>query len=392
MGVFLMKLTTLSILMGVVVLNLVGCSSKKSDETRSAYNYHPTITNPNTNTNTSVYTTTATAHAIALSDNKAINITYVTRPTAQETKEIQKVLDGTNRLRIEKGLKPLRLDQNLSAYAQVRASELAILYKHQRLDGDSVFSTPKEWRKIAENIYNGPTTAEKAVEGWKNSKGHYGNMIDPALEIIGIGFVFDPQSPQKYHWVQFFATEGTKTPYEFTERDNPANPKPLEQLIVNGSTISLPKVQSGNWQAINANGHTGWVNGYQHSRFGSVGKNNNQTHLFYQGSRTDDTKMPKSGQVTYSGHALIIKNGVTNTNAQSHFTANFSTRKLDGTIRQNNNTLYSLTADINGGSFASKAGASMETQGAFFGENADELGGIFKDTKTDTKGVFGAKK
>lgn len=420
-----MKLTTLSVLVSVALFGLVGCASKGSgSEARSAHNNgnvsltrpnpQPTTnttannsinakpnnnTNANNNTNTNKNvgininartTTIATAHTIALNDNKAMNITYVARPTAQMAKEIQKVLDGTNRLRAEKGLKPLKLDPNLSAYAQVRASEIAIQFNHQRLSGEGIGN-------FGENNAGGSATGEGAVGQWRNSKGHYANMVNASYETIGIGAVYDPNSTYKYYWVQIFNADiyngkDFKMPYEFTERDNPTNPKPLEQLIVNGTTVPLPKAQSGSWQAINANGHTGWVNGYQHSRFGSVGKGNAQTHLFYQGARTDDTKMPKSGQATYNGHALIIKNSTANTNAQSRFTANFGTRKLNGTIHQNNQTLYTLSADINGGAFASKAGASVETQGAFFGQNAEELGGTFKDSKTDTKGVFGAKK
>lgn len=384
-----MKLTTLSVLVSVALFGLVGCASKGSgSETRSANTHRPTIINPNP-APTNIQSI-ATAHTIALNDNKAMNITYVPRPTAQMAKEIQKVLDGTNRFRAEKGLKPLKLDPNLSAYAQVRASEIATQYNHKRLSGESIGA-------FGENIYSSPRNAEEALAGWRESDGHYKNMLNSNYQTIGIGAVYDPNSQWKYHWVQIFNSnihygKDFKMPYEFTERDNPTNPKPLEQLIVNGTTVPLPKAQSGSWQAINANGHTGWVNGYEHSRFGSVGKGNTQTHLFYQGARTDDTAIPKSGKATYNGHALIMKNGTANTNAQSRFTADFGTRKLNGTIHQNNQTLYTLSADINGGAFASKAGASVETQGAFFGQNAEELGGTFKDSKTDTKGVFGAKK
>lgn len=389
-----MKLTTLSVLVSVALFGLVGCASKGSgSETRSVNKTanktvsYPTITyNPHPKT-------TVTAHTIALNDKKAMGITYVLRPTGEFAKQIQKAFENTNKLRAEKGVKPLKLDDGLSAYAQMRASEAVLQFNHARLGDTGVFEPFTDWSLLGENLAAGGSSADQTVlQQWRNSEGHYGNMVNPAFQTIGIGLVYVPDSPYKYYWVQFFATEGTKTTYQFMDNAQTKNPKPLEQLIVNGTTVPLPKAQSGTWQAVNANGHTGWVNGYQHSRFGSVGKGNTQTHLFYQGARTDDTAIPKSGKVTYNGHALIIKNSTANTNAQSRFTADFGTRKLNGTIHQNNQTLYTLSADINGGAFASKAGASVETQGAFFGQNAEELGGTFKDSKTDTKGVFGAKK
>lgn len=432
-----MKLTTLSVLVSVALFGLVGCASKGSgSETRSAHNNgnvsltrpspqpntntavnNPINAKPNNNTNvngnnnvnTNTHATVnATAHTIALNDSKAMNITYVARPTTELAKEIQEAVKLTNQLRTKKGLEPLKYDEKLSAFAQMRASEFEIALlryessatrktslMHQRIDGRAFHEGSVIGNGyVGENVYYGTRagnyhTANSAVRWWQNSPPHYAAITNPQYNRIGIGVVYIPNSKYGYYWVQIFGSGTASFPYEFAKQDNP---KPLEQLIVNSTTVPLPKAQSGTWQAVNANGHTGWVNGYQHSRFGSVGKGNTQTHLFYQGARTDDTAIPKSGKATYNGHALIMKNGTANTNAQSRFTADFGTRKLNGTIHQNNQTLYTLSADINGGAFASKAGASVETQGAFFGQNAEELGGTFKDSKTDTKGVFGAKK
>lgn len=386
-----MKLTTLSVLMSVAVFGLAGCASKGSgSETRSATKAVWNPPAPTTPTNkTSDFNFT-----VSVTDSKAMNMTYIPRPSAEFLKQAQRAFDKTNQIRREKGLPPVKYDDNVAALAQMRAGELATAhnFNHVRHNGEMDYGYllgSKEW--LMGNLAAGVSTGEEAIQMWVKSPKHYEVMLMKNLETLGVGLAYNPDSQWKYYWVLMFGYKGAKPAIAFSDV-LPTNPKPLEQLIVNGSTIPLPKVQSGSWQAINANGHTGWVNGYQHSRFGSVGKNNAQTHLFYQGARTDDTKMPKSGQATYNGHALIIKNGTVNTNAQSRFTADFGTRKLNGTIHQNNSTLYTLSADINGGAFASKAGASVETQGAFFGENADELGGVFKDNKTDTKGVFGAKK
>lgn len=380
----------LTIIMGGLLLNLAGCNSNggfgDSGFLRSA------STNPNNNpTLTSASLSMSNfGHTTSLTNKTPLNITYVARPPAELAQEVQKVLDNTNRLRAEKGLKPLKLDPNLTAYAQVRASEIAIQFNHKRLDGGSVFEPPKGWTTVGENNHGGSSTGAGAVESWRNSQGHYKNMINPAFEMIGIGVVYDPNSQLKYHWVQFFATNGTKTPYQFIDTPQ-SNPNPLQQVVINGNTIPLTLDKAGEWQQITKDGQ-GWVNGYQHTRFGVVTPQGvAESHLYYQGQRTADVAIPKSGTATYNGTALIVKDGKVNPEVKSEFTANFGTRKLDGKLTQNNATLYNLSADINGGAFASKADAPVQTQGAFFGQNAQELSGAFKDTKTNTKGVFGAK-
>lgn len=375
-----------------LALGLTGCITKtKTGETRSFFS-------PNHNTAPAPTPTAPVANpsnfgfSVPVADTQAFNVTYVPRPSEHIAKEVQRVLDGTNRLRAEKGLKPLKLDPNLSAYAQVRASEIAVQYDHRRLDGGSIFAGITNWGFLAENIYSSPKTAEEAVEGWRKSKGHYANMVNPELEIIGIGVVYDANSTWKYHWVQLFATNGAKIAYEFTDSTT-NNSSPLSQVVINKTAIPLTLNQTGEWQQITTNGNQGWVNGYNHTRFGVVTpKGATASHLYYQGQRTDDTAMPKSGVATYNGTALIVKNGTVNPNAQSQFTADFRQRKLSGTIKQNGSTLFSLSADINGAAFASKASESVQAQGAFFGKNAEELSGVFKDTNSGTRGVFGAKK
>lgn len=418
-----------TIVAGGLLLGLAGCSSGGGSTNDSAVRSTPTVvpnrtqnqaqntnptrnntqaTTPSRNTNqgnaqnttnnnnqnnlaTSALRTSNFGFSVPVADKQPLNQTFVANPPPQLAQEVQKVLDGTNRLRAEKGLKPLKLDPNLTAYAQVRASEIARQFDHKRLDGGSVFEAPRDWSWVGENNHGGSSTGAGAVESWRNSKGHYENMINPAFEVIGIGLAYDPNSPFKYYWVQFFATNGTKTPYQFI--DNATNsPNPLQQVVIDGKNIPLTLNKAGEWQQITTNGNQGWVNGYQHSRFGVVTPQGaNESHLYYQGQRTADVAIPKSGTATYNGTALIIKDGKVNPEVKSEFTANFGTRKLGGKLTQNNTTLYNLSADINGGAFASKADAPVQTQGAFFGQNAQELSGAFKDTKTNTKGVFGAK-
>lgn len=348
-------------------------------------------TNANTNT-TNAGMTSATAFVANANDSKALNITRVVRPTGELAKEVQEVVRLTNELRAEKGLKPLQYDESLGAYAQMRASEAEITYEwffnspirdkslgHLRASGEKLDG-------VGENIDPRRPTARQAVTSWKNSPGHYANMINKNYDKIGVGVVRIPNSRREYYWVQIFGFNSTNLPYEFVDAGKD-NATPLKQVVVDGRAIPLDLFSKGQWQPIGGQ-HQGQFTGYDQTRFGAVTVNN-QTQLFYQGNQTLDYAIPKSGTANYQGTALVIKDGKTDTNIDSRFTANFGTRKLNGTLSQKNTTLYTISADINGSGFASKKDAPVQTQGAFFGQNAQELAGVFKDTKTNARGVYG---
>lgn len=371
-------------------------------------------TGQNQNTNPTQYTnpltgTTATAFITNANDSKALNITRVVRPTGELAKEVQEVVRLTNQLRAEKGLKPLVYDDNLSAFAQVRANEYEITVvksramtkirklqselAHQRIDGRPFYDGYIGNGGVSENLAAGRHNASQAVTAWKNSEGHYKNMMNQNHERIGVGVVHIPNSRWGYYWVQIFGSGTASFPYEFADVDGgTTNPEPLKQITVDGHTLPLEIFTQGTWQRMNGNAQ-GQFTGYNHTRFGAIKPNGSaDTKLFYQGNQTADYAIPKSGTATYNGTALVVKDGKTDTNIDSRFTANFGTRKLNGTLSQKNTTLYTISADINGSGFASKKDASVQTQGAFFGAQAEELAGVFKDTKTNAKGVYGAKK
>lgn len=379
----------------------------------------PTTTRPTIATTGTTNTTTpsakpttlenATSFTTKVNDSRDLNITRVVRPTGELAKEVQEVVRLTNQLRAEKGLKPLIYDENLSAYAQVRAVEYEITKKransapnrewgnklaHQRIDGRSFSDGHTGFGGVSENLAPSRKNAMQAVKSWQESSGHYANMMNETHERIGVGVVYIPNSQYGYYWAQVFASGTASFPYEFVDvgRDNP---EPLRQVMIDGRKVSLSEPH-GQWQRFDINltsNAQGWVSGYDQTRFGVLTpQGSNEAHLFYQGNQTLDYAIPKSGTANYQGTALVIKDGKTDTNIDSRFTANFGTRKLNGTLSQRNNTLYTISADINGSSFASKANAPVQTQGAFFGQNAEELAGVFKDTKTNARGVYGAKK
>lgn len=115
---------------------------------------------------------------------------------ASNTSNIQReILECTNRFRAEVGAKSLNLDNSLNIVASVRAIELAWsnTFEHQRPSGAEWYTAFKE--AGASNLYNlGENLAKNyyssldVCNGWRNSKGHYQNMIKPEFGRLGVSF------------------------------------------------------------------------------------------------------------------------------------------------------------------------------------------------------------
>lgn len=103
--------------------------------------------------------------------------------------------------------KNLILDSNLTTAACARAMELAYAgkFSHTRPNGNSCFTILNEmgiafW-SCGENIAWGQPSAKSVATSWKNSPGHYSNMIDASYGKIGIGVI---NYRGTYYWVQLF--------------------------------------------------------------------------------------------------------------------------------------------------------------------------------------------
>ena len=111
----------------------------------------------------------------------------------------QEMLTLVNEERTSLGKSTLTLDKELTDAAMIRAAECAVLFEHARPDGTSCITASS---KIAgENIAAGNSTASATFDQWKNSSGHYSNMIANGYNSIGIG-CFSIGS--LYYWVQDF--------------------------------------------------------------------------------------------------------------------------------------------------------------------------------------------
>lgn len=330
---------------------------------------------------------------------------YAVKPAATRyAQDIADIFELTNQYRTEVGLSPLVYDEKLMAYAQKRAEELVGYYSHTRPDGTS-FATGLSGGG-AENISYGQKSGTAAAISWKNSPGHYANMIHSDLSKIGIGVVYSPSGD--LHWVQVFGFDGTSSDYYLDDtlipRDTFENvtahlsnaTDKLKYLVVDDFPILIQDISPNNqWysfsQSSDANSYSGVMNGYSSSRFGLVQQQNAKYQAFYTGNETELSQMPTSGSATYQGKA-VMTDGSNTQYLNAQFLADFGNKKLSGALSQNGTALVDVQAHIEGKAFRSPTNATVEAEGVFFGTQAEELGGVFYDHSNNKYGAFGAKK
>ena len=83
----------------------------------------------------------------------------------------------------------------------------------------------------SENIAAGQNSAKAALDAFKGSTHHCPNMMDPALNRIGVGYYYAPSSSYKYYWVQNMGTDDFRGDISC----NPPNPRDTENLPVGES-------------------------------------------------------------------------------------------------------------------------------------------------------------
>ncbi|MCH5185882.1 MAG: hypothetical protein J1F64_07135 [Oscillospiraceae bacterium] len=120
------------------------------------------------------------------------------------------VFNEVNRLRAENGLAPLTWSNSLAAVARAHSYDMAAggYFSHTSLDGrsssDRIENAGISYRRMAENIAAGQSTAAGAVDSWMNSEGHRANILDPELTHLGVGLAISEGSQYKYYWTQCF--------------------------------------------------------------------------------------------------------------------------------------------------------------------------------------------
>ena len=126
----------------------------------------------------------------------------------------QKIFEKTNAIRTSRGLSELAQNDDMDQLAQLHSDNMVEhnFYSHVDHQGKSPSQCADdsnfEWRRIAENIAQVPwhenvlkcgntrsaeSISECVVEGWRNSPGHYANMIGE-FDQLGVGVAFTKDS------------------------------------------------------------------------------------------------------------------------------------------------------------------------------------------------------
>lgn len=128
---------------------------------------------------------------------------------AQNIAYYNEVLTLVNEIRAEAGVQPLTLDTTLCQAATMRSLEMnySQQFSHTRPSGETCFSVfgtyGVGYRTAGENIAAGQRTPESVVNAWKNSEGHYKNMINANFNKLGVG-MSDMQMGYGIYWTQLF--------------------------------------------------------------------------------------------------------------------------------------------------------------------------------------------
>lgn len=108
-----------------------------------------------------------------------------------------------NSERAGRGIAPLRWDAALEGSAVTRAAETSIMFSHLRPNGSDCFTAfPDGLYAGGENIAMGFSSAQDTFNQWKNSSGHYANMMSPSFTHIGISCFYG--GAYGWCWVQTF--------------------------------------------------------------------------------------------------------------------------------------------------------------------------------------------
>lgn len=114
--------------------------------------------------------------------------------------------DLINQYRRDKGLKPLKLNAQLTEAAKEHSRDLAKWDRisHYGSDGSNPWDRVKragyKAKLAAENVGTGQVNFEEVLRGWKESAGHNKNLLLGDAQEMGLALVQDPKTEFKSFW------------------------------------------------------------------------------------------------------------------------------------------------------------------------------------------------
>ncbi|WP_079528856.1 CAP domain-containing protein [Halobacillus hunanensis] len=120
----------------------------------------------------------------------------------------EQVVQLTNQARKKNGLKPLKINSELSKVAKKKSTDMAKnnYFAHISPTYGSPIQMLKqfgiEFNYAAENIAVGQKTPDEVVQDWLDSPGHRKNIMNEQVTQIGVGYTEEGQ-----HWTQLFISK-----------------------------------------------------------------------------------------------------------------------------------------------------------------------------------------
>ncbi|KAJ3123540.1 hypothetical protein HK098_001843 [Nowakowskiella sp. JEL0407] len=142
------------------------------------------------------------------------NCLYKRTPAPElSSSETSTMLTLLNNLRAQNGAAAVRIDTRFTAVAQSQSNFQAskCTMTHVGANGATLGTRVKSITSLSnlalgENVAAGYQTVQAVFEGWKNSPGHFANMINKDYNVVGFGLAVNSgcTNYQKY-WTQDFA-------------------------------------------------------------------------------------------------------------------------------------------------------------------------------------------
>ena len=153
-------------------------------------------------------------------DDQAPNGSYEKAPTgaladrdySHTALDAERARDIINQYRKDRGLKPLKLNAELSEAAKAHSRDLAKWDRisHYGSDGSNPWDRVKragfKARLAAENVGTGQVDFNEVMRGWKESPGHNKNLLLGDATHMGIALVQDPRTEFKSFWTLVIGT------------------------------------------------------------------------------------------------------------------------------------------------------------------------------------------
>lgn len=195
--------------------------------------------------------------------------------------------------------------------------------------------------------------------------------------VVGVDTTKQPQTPTDIN----VSIQGVKIAVERTgiSAMSPIVGTPeIDKVVIDGKVITLGR-----------NLTTGTR--FNNVRYGYLNQNGSTPTLVAQGVLSSN--VPNRGQATYRGSAVHVTSNSTSPSIQTvpaTFNVDFANKTLTGRVQASNG--INLNATISGNRFSGVTADGFSTLGYFYGDNASELGGTYKNGDNTIGGAYGAKK